>query len=72
MAAIVTAPGDSAVISFLAALRRAGGGIQLVRAEDKAKALLAARLGYVRVPEDRPIARLTGLGQAVLDREARR
>ncbi|PZU19098.1 MAG: hypothetical protein DI589_22390 [Shinella sp.] len=72
MALLLTTPGDTAIISFLAALRRAGGSIPLVRTQDKAAAYLAARLGYVRVPEDRPIARLTGLGQAVLDREARR
>lgn len=68
MTAIVTAPGDADLMDFLAALRRVGGGIQLIRSRDIALATLAKRLGYVHLPEGRPVARLTGLGQSVLDR----
>ncbi|MBB4146044.1 hypothetical protein [Rhizobium rhizoryzae] len=54
--------------AFLRSIRVAGGRLQLVRSIDRESAKACHAAGYARISLDGNIVRLTGHGQAYLDR----
>lgn len=68
LAPVITVPLSDRDRAFLRTLRIAGGRLQLVTLVHRQSAAACREGGYVRISADGKTVRLTGTGQAYLDR----